>query len=301
MRSTASPRATEELDELLDEVRGLRLTFVTDLSTAASAVELGATDVASDIIGADRAELDRFFRAADDRLRELERAAYRTPEQLEPELADVVPIGSRSDRSSTRRRLAMTLPAIPLVGALTMAAAAAAGILPVPGTSTARPHTANGVTVTAATESNALRQFEQVVNSDPSAQQVIAAADKLHQQIVALMATSHGDPAQANAIAQLLQMERALLLSKRPPGAQTVLAATGSLITQLTNHAKTVVSPVMVSPKPMPVPTTSSTSKPSPSPSPTKTSPKPTHSSSPSPTPSSSSSSPTGPLPKVGG
>jgi len=286
----------EALDELLDEVRELRLTFVTDLSTAAGAVEAGATDIAADILDADRAELARFFRVADDRLRELERAATRD-QGAEP-AADVVPLSTA--RSRARRRIAMTLPAVPLVGALTMAAAAAAGVLPVPGTTShsPAPHaTVSGV------ESNALRQFESVVNSDPSAQQVIAAADKLHRQIVALMATSNGDPAQANAIAQLLQAERNLLLSKQPPGAQTVLAATSTLITQLKSHVTPTATPLLVSPKPTYVaPQPSPTAKSSPTPTKTtKTSPTPTHSSSPSPTSSPSSSSSPGPLPKVGG
>lgn len=296
--ASGSRTGTHALDELLGEVRELRLTFVADLSTAAGAVELGATDVAAEIIDADRVELARFFRAADERLRELEIAAYRDSAAAAD---NVVPMRARTKPRA--RRVALALPAIPLVGALTMAAAAAAGIVPVPGSSTST-HAHHGTAATAV-ENNALRQFETVVNSDPSAQQVIDAANKLHQQIVALIATSNGDPAQANAIAQLLQMERELLLSKRPPGAQAVLAATGSLITQLNSHGTSIVTPAIVSPKPAavaPQPTTSTTTKPSPTPTKTaKSSPTPTHSSSPSPTPSSTSSSDSGPLPKVGG
>ncbi len=292
----ASASGNEALDALLGEVRDLRLTFVTDLSTAAGAVEAGATDIAADILDADRAELARFFRVADDRLRELEQAAHREP------VTNVVPMPARP-RSATRRRIAVALPAIPLVGALTMAAAAAAGVLPVPGTSTATGHHGTSAIVQ---DNNALSQFESVVNSnDPSAQQVIAAADKLHQQIVALIKTSNGDPSQANAIEQLLQAERALLLSKQPPGAQAVLAATRTLISALRDHTTTVVTPAIASPKPAAVaPTSTSTSSPKPSPSPTKSanpSPTPTHSSSPSPSSSPSSSSTPGPLPKVGG
>lgn len=299
-RPGSPARDNRALDQLLGEVRELRLTFVTDLSTAAGAVEAGAPEIAADILDADRAELARFFQVADDRLRELERAATRNPAG-EP-LADVVALPARP-RSTTRRRIAVTLPAIPLVGALTMAAAAATGILPVPGTATHSP--SQHVTSASSVETNALRQFETVVNSDPSAQQVIAAADKLHRQIVALMATSNGDPAQANAIAQLLQAERDLLLSKQPPGAQTVLAATRTLITQLKGHSTTIVTPPIVTPKPAyvaPQPTSSPTSKTSPTPTKTtKSSPTPTHSSSPTPTSSSSSDGSDGPLSKVGG
>ena len=289
-----SAAGAEALDKLLGEVRDLRLTFVTDLSMAAGAVEDGATDVAADILDADRAELARFFRAADDRLRELEQAAHREP------VTNVVPMPIRP-RSGARRKIAVALPAIPLVGALTMAAAAAAGVLPVPGTSNAPAH--HSTTSAIAVEDNALRQFETVVNSDPSEQQVIAAANKLHQQIAALIKTSKGDPSQANAIVQLLQAEQALLLSKEPPGTQTVLA----LIQQFAHHTTTLSAASALSTHPAdvtaPSNTTSST-KPSPSPSPTKSakpSPTPTHSSSPSPSSSPSSSSNTGPLPKVGG
>jgi len=291
----ASPCGAEALDELLGEVRELRLTFVTDLSTAAGAVEAGATEVAADIIDADRAELARFFRVADDRLRELERAAPREP------VADVIPMPTRP-RSKARRRVAVALPAIPLVGALTMAAAAAAGVLPVPGTSNSTGH---HVRSAIASEDNALRQLETVVNNDPSESQVLAAANKLHQQIAALIHTSNGDPAQANAIVQLLQAERALLLSTRPPGAQLVLAQAGTLIKALSTHTTTVVTPPITSPKPANVaPAPTSTTSPKPSPSPTKTtkpSPTPTQSSSPKPSSSPSSSSTPGPLPKVGG
>ncbi|MBV9098640.1 MAG: hypothetical protein JO079_11340 [Frankiaceae bacterium] len=295
-------RGTEALDELLGEVRELRMTFVTDLSTAAGAVEAGAPEIAADILDADRAELARFFEIADERLRELERAALREVPRTDGVGSNVVPL---TPRSRTRRRVAVALPAIPLVGALTMAAAAAAGVLPIPGTSPSTSTSHHGPATVAAAESNALAQFATVVNSDPSAQQVIDAADKLHQQIVAMMATSHGDPAQANAIAQLLQAERDLLLRAQPPGAQAVLAATSSLITQLKGHVKPSATPLFATPNavdvaPKPTSTTSPKSSPSPSPSKTaKPSPSPTHSSSPS--PSSSSSNPPGPLPKVGG
>jgi hypothetical protein len=339
---TTPAASSSALDELLAEVRELRLTFVADLSSAAGAVEVGATDVAADIIESDRQELARFFQAADERLRQLERAAYRDAPagtettgsdsptadsanadsasadstsadstSADSTSANVVPL-TAARRSRLPRRVAVALPAVPLVGALTMAAAAAAGILPVPGTS--NPTTNHHVISVAADEMPALRQLESVVNGDPSEQQVIDAADKLHQQIAALIATSNGDPAKADAIAELLQIERALLLNKQPPGAQAVLAATRSLITQLRSHATTMVPPPMVSPTAGSVAqqqsgsnssSSSSNSRPSPTPSATpskttKPTPKPTHSASPSPS-SSQSSSPSGPLPKLGG
>jgi hypothetical protein len=294
-----SPEGRDAFDHLLNEVRELRLTFVADLSSAAGAVSSGAPEVAAEILDADSRELARFFRAADERLRELEEAAYRPA----PSHADVVALPA--GRSAVRRRLAVALPVVPLVGALSMAAAAATGLVAVPGvTSHAASHSHVAVAATAGGVP-ALRQFESVVNGDPSAQQVIAAADKLHQQIVALIANSDGDPQRTSAIAQLLQIERQLLLTKQPPGAQAVLAATRSLITQLNGHSATKVESL---PKPTSAPVAPASSapqpssKPSPTPSKTTTpSPKPTHSPSSSPSPSPSSSGSSGTLPKVGG
>jgi hypothetical protein len=122
-----SPAPADALDGLLDEVRDLRLTLAADLATAAGATEIGAAAVAGDILEGDRRELARFLRLADDQLRQLEHAAVAVP--AEPVPADV----------RWRRRAIVTLPAIPLVGALAVSAAAVMGVLPALGTSHHHP------------------------------------------------------------------------------------------------------------------------------------------------------------------
>ena len=57
-------RCADGLDALLRDVEGLRRVLESDLSVAASATEVGALDVASDVVDADRAELARFSERA---------------------------------------------------------------------------------------------------------------------------------------------------------------------------------------------------------------------------------------------
>jgi len=143
-----------------------------------------------------------------------------------------------------------------------------------------------------------------VLNGDPSASQVVAAATALHLQIAAMIASAPQSPGGVNAVEQLLQLEQALLLRKQPPGSRLVLAQSRKLAAQLLTAARAASS----QPTPATVATATATASPKRS-----TSPKPTASSSPtatsatvkptstaSPSPSSSSSSP-GHLPTIGG
>lgn len=277
------PDDLANLDGLLDEVRGLRLTLAADLATAAGATELGETAVAGDILEGDRRELARFLRLADAQLR-----GERKP--------TAVPAEQR-----WRRRVVVALPAIPLVGAMTLTAAAAAGVLTISGPS-------HHATVRAAAPHSSLDstflQFQSVVTSDPSAAEVVAAADALHQQLSALLQTASIDPNNADEVAQLLDAERRLLATHQVPGTPQVLAAASKLAAQLRNVAKAVATPsATASPAVVASPSASPKAKSTPSASPSKSassSPKPTHSASPSASPSSSSSSGTGQIPHVG-
>ncbi len=286
----------EALDDLLAEMRELRLTLAADLSTAAGATDAGAPEIAADIIEADRGELARFARVADERLRRL------------PADRD-----DRTPATAWRRRFAVTLPAIPAVGAIALTAAAAGGVLPIPGSgggSTA-PGAAAHASATATPVDSTFRRFVNVIDGNPSASQVIAAASKLHRQIRKLIASSPADPSRAAAVAELLRMEQSLLMRERPPGAGVVLDATRRLAARLSTAApKTTpsISPSWVPSLPpshrphreqrpdAPAPTASPTaepSKPAPAPNPTQ---------SPSPAPSESpSESPSGypPLPAL--
>ena len=204
---------------------------------------------------------------------------------------------------SWRRRVVISLPAVPLVGALAMSAAAAAGLLPLPTHSGSH---ARVVSEGAAPVSSTFQNFETVLAGDPSASQVVAAASALHQQIAAMIATAPQDPGGVTEVAHLLQLEQALLLRKQPPGSSLVLAQSRKLAAQLQDIASrtstTQPTPATVPTSPSSTPHKTTTAKSTPT---SSTSPKSTTKSSPasSPSPSSSPSSTDAPahIPTIGG
>jgi hypothetical protein len=214
-RPDASLPPGNPIEGLLEEMHDLRMTLAADLSVAAGAADAGAEDVARDIIEADRAELARFARVANIRLEGLDRPRPQAP----------------AARPAWRRRIAVALPVVPVVGAMALSAAAATGVLPVPGAT----HRANPPAVRADDRSPATtyQQLVDVLDGDPSASQVIAAASKLHRQLRNLIAASPNDPDKTAEIAQLLRMEQSLLLRTQPPGASVVLNATRKLAARL--------------------------------------------------------------------
>src|SRR5204863_418870 len=141
----------------------------------------GAGGVAADIVEADREELARFARVADQRLLRLQRLATAGPET-----------------PKWRRRIVVSLPVVPVVGAMALSAAAATGALPLPANHNDR-HPAAVVSQSAApaassAPADSLAELVDVIGNDPSASQVIAAASQLHRQIRQLMATAPNDP-----------------------------------------------------------------------------------------------------------
>lgn len=275
----------QPLDGLLDDVRDLRLTLAADLHAAAGAAEAGAADVAREIVDADQRELARFARVAEQRLHRLTRRAER-----------------EQNRRRWRRRLTVTLPAVPLAGAMAIAAAAATGSLPVPGhDSEPRQVRPIAAAPSVAPVNSQFRHFVSLVDGDPSASQVIAAAAKLHRQLRHLIATSPSDPERAAAVAQLLRLEQSLLMTQRPPGANVVLTATRKLAARLITVAPELtptVAPtqvISIAPTHRPHrPGTATTTKPT-------SSPKPSSSPSPSPSPSAKASSSSSSQPSSGG
>jgi hypothetical protein len=288
------------LSELLDDMRELRMTLAADLSAAAGATEDDAHDVAGQIVDADRRELAAFVRRAVGRLSALEPGAGATPAipvptAFPPSAFKQVP------QQRLRRRVLLSLPAVPLIGALAMSAAAAAGLLPVPGHSSG--HVAQPAPRASAPVTSTFNQFEAVLDSDPSPAQLMRAATALHRQLAALIATAQGNPGHVTEVARLLQLEQALLLRKQPPGSDVVLAESRKLAAKLLKLAP-IASPSS-QPTPASVPTSQSSSpaqhqtQPTPSstpasqptkaPTPTPT---PTHSTSPSPAPSTSNGYP---------
>ena len=283
-------RVPGSIEDVLDDLRRLRLTLVADLSAAAAAVEDSSERVAADIVDGDRRELAAFLRRSTARL------------QGAPQPAPVTATVTAPAPRAWRRRALISLPAVPLVGALAMSAAAAAGLLPVP-----TQHHHHARVLTQRPMSTTFQQFESVLDSDPSASQVVAAATALHQQIAAILATAPQSPNGVSEAAQLLQLEQALLLRKQPPGSSLVLAQSRKLAAQLLTVAReasaqptpaTVATPsASSSPKHSTTPKSSPTSSPTAKSSTTKT----TTTSSPTPTSSSSSSGAPGHLPSVGG
>jgi hypothetical protein len=284
-RPSATPEHTP-LDGLLGEVRDLRLTLASDLSLAASAAEAGADEITRDILESDQRELARFVRVAEIRLARLQGVVV--PEPRAPRW---------------RRRVAASLPAVPLVGAMALSAAAATGVLPLPAVS-GQHNGAAPATSTARSSApvdSTFQQFVTLVDGYPSASQVLAAAAVLHKQLADMIASNAQDPTRMREIEQLLQMEQSLLLRRQPPGTPIVLAAAHRLAASLVTAAKPVVATSTL----VPTPATSTqkawkTSKTSPTPTATKTStaqpaatppPSTAPSAAPTPTPTTSSSS----------
>ncbi|HET6817763.1 MAG TPA: hypothetical protein VFH66_11110 [Mycobacteriales bacterium] len=279
------------LEDLLDDMLELRLTLVADLSAAAAAVDADSDRVAGDIVDSDRRELAAFLRRSTARLNG---APSQGVGQTATAPAVVVPVPR-----SWRRRTLISLPAIPLVGALAMSAAAAAGLLPLP----TQSHSHHMHVVAEPPVSSTFQQFATVVDGDPSASQVVAAADALHAQIAALIAEAPQNPSGVSEVARLLQLEQALLLRKQPPGSSLVLAQSRKLAAQLltvAHAASPAAVPTATTASPHRSTSTKSTSTTS-SPTPKSSTSKPAATTSPSPSPTSTSSGSPGHIPSIGG
>ena len=268
----------DPLASLLEDMHDLRMTLAADLTAAAGAADAGADDVARDIIEADRVELARFARVANVRL---ERLGRPQPEPV------------KAARPEWRRRVAVALPVVPVVGAMALSAAAATGVLPIPG-ATRAPKPAV-VRADETSPASSLQQLEKVLAGDPSASQVIAAASKLHRQLRELIATTPNDPGKAQEIANLLQLEQRLLMQKQPPGVDVVLNAAHKLAVRLVTvsehlHTPSVAPTFVPSAPPHSHKPQRHEVSPSPSAQPTAPAPAPTTSAKPDPSPSPSDS-----------
>ena len=278
-RQPAANAVPYPLEGILQDVRDLRLTLAADLHAAAAATEEGATQVASDIVEADRDEIAQFRLLAEMRMSRLQRLAVAEPEA-----------------PRWRRRVVVALPAIPLVGAMAVSAAAVTGVLPVPGAHS--PHAPVAPIAQPSSPLSASLQELQAVVDDraASAHDVIAAARALHRQLAAMIAGTSDNPARAAEVAELLRMEQEMLIQAQPPGASVVLDATRRLAEQLVQSTAPLPKPApssTVLPKPL---STSTSKKPKTSPSPKQSAtPKPSASSSPNP----SSSPDSGHIPAV--
>jgi hypothetical protein len=239
---TRQPRRRADDAEIIDliaNVRSVRINLSADLSAAAGAVDEGQLEIARDILEADRAELASLTAAARRSLRE-------------PVPTTELPRPRRSGRSRTRMLLA--IPAVPLVGALAMTAAAALGAGPHSHHSsiaaTTRPAVVRSATglLTPSTRPTAvadstLQRLENVVTHHPRAAQVLALADDLHEQLTHMIATSKDNPQQLGVVRQLLNLEQQMLEGNSAPGSTVALAASRQ-ISQLLSQVPTTLSTV---------------------------------------------------------
>ncbi len=249
-----SPRVGD-LDALLREVDGLRLTLETDLSLAASAVEAGAPSIALDIIENDRVGLAAFEGRA---------------------------LGHLSSLSSTavgRRRF--RVPAAPFVAAAAMVGFLV-GVVP----NAAGPDEVTTSTVGANGSLTQLQNFA----ADGHTSQVRAASATLHQQLLAVVAAAGSDPAAAQQALLLLSDERdAIVQSGDSFALHDVLVQSTALANRIRNampatiRKSVPVAPFVV----VPTATPSASPKPSAKPTPSAT-PSPTASPAASPSPSAS-------------
>jgi hypothetical protein len=251
--------------DLLEVVREVRTTLAIDLSAAAGALEEDNAEVARDILSATSADLHRAGSVA-----------------TRPRRDELV--------VRRRRRALIALPAVPVVGAIAMTAAAALSGTTAPHVSVTghRPATVQHVSAT-----STLHRLEHVVNQHAQAAQVLAVADDLHEQLTQMIATSTNNPAQLHMVQQLLTLEQQVLEHSTVPGTKLALEASRKVAELLkqqpaAQHSK---HPISSHSAPTSAPTAHPTPSASPSPSPThrvakpQPSPSPTHES-PSPQPS---------------
>ncbi|MFN2539511.1 MAG: hypothetical protein ABR549_15355 [Mycobacteriales bacterium] len=251
------------LDALLREIDGLRLTLETDLTLAAAAVESGVPQVAADIIDSDR-----------DGLRSFEQRA----------------LAQLSELAHPKRRF--RVPVAPFI-----AAAAVAGFVlgVVPHTGAQTSNDATNVSSSSATET--LHQLTTAASNGETAE-AIQAANKMHAQLLAVVAQAGTDPVAAQQALALLRAEQFVLANTGTSSAALTQALAASR--QLTSRILLVLttakpaphrtSTVVVVPSSRPAPSSSPKPTSSPKPKPTS-SPQPRRTSSPNASASPSSGS----------
>ncbi|HWB66483.1 MAG TPA: hypothetical protein VG708_06620 [Mycobacteriales bacterium] len=199
-----------------------------DLAAAAGAVDARELQVARDILASDHDELVRFSDS-------LDRPAPPSP---------AIPAQRRPrPLSAARRRTLLTLPAIPLVGALAMTAATAAGVGPIADRQHAHQAAASqpahpvqhqeaavhSSPTPAAAATSTLHQLVHVVHQDPAAPKVMVVARHLHRQIAVLITTASQHPARLSEVKQLLTTEQHLLVAQVTQVEAKALAASQRL------------------------------------------------------------------------
>lgn len=273
--------------DLMREVAEFRVALEADMTVAAAAAELGEAEIASSIVGAELQHLADF-----------ENRAMRALTPRSP--APVV-----SHRHVRRTRLAFA-------AALALITALGGAISFSDRSSPSTPSTSNLALAAAMRYAD----FATLASGDVSAQQMIAAATRLHATLADLV---RQDPGSADQVASILRSEQQQLLRWLPAGTTIVLADAKALVARMRagapanaaavlsqvriaspppqsqerTHSNATASPKpTTSPSPKPAPSPTSSPKPQPAPTPTQQ-----PSSSPSPTPPVLPGGPKNPLP----
>lgn len=206
----ASGPRVPELSALLGEIDTLRLALSADLGLAASAVEVGAFDVARDVIRGGQHDVAGFSVRAEQLLAPREPAADGAAPAGAPVEApaepEVVPLAPRRPA----RRLALLAPALTAAAALV---GLLAGVVPSPGA----PFSGGAAMTNAAHDSYA--ELWRLHDGGASSSRLAQAARDLHAEVARLVALAADDPASAEQALRLLELELALLDDPQHGGA----------------------------------------------------------------------------------
>jgi hypothetical protein len=180
-RSAESAARSPELQALLRDLDELRLSLATDLTLAAAAVEAGSPELASAVIGSDRAELEAFAQRALRHLEQAERAAAVVPRA---------------------RRRALLAAVTPLLATAAAVLGVLAGVVPTGGP---QPATDGGTAMAS------YQEVTRLTRDGAEAAQVARAAARLHEELAAIVAAASADPAAAQEALALLEAEARVL------------------------------------------------------------------------------------------
>lgn len=194
-----------ELSALLADLQELRLVLSADLGLAASALEVGALDIAAEMVAGGQDDLRHYAGRAAQHLQPEGGASADEP-VLAPRALSVVADEPGADEAQVPRRSRRSR-LMPLAPALA-AAAALVGVLAgiSPGAPAATPDRTQ-TTAAAATYAELWRLHEQ----GASARALRAAALELHEQVERLVRVAPQDPAAAEEALRLLELEAAVL------------------------------------------------------------------------------------------
>ncbi|HVM28611.1 MAG TPA: hypothetical protein VM433_13200, partial [Mycobacteriales bacterium] len=258
---------------LLDELAHARLSLSSDLGLLAAAVELGAHDVAVDVVEGTRNDLAAF-------------TARITSPSLTGTAAhsgDQPSSSSRADRPAAvpaadtarlaplhprRRALRAALPVAPALAAAALIGVLA-GVLPA-GPSTAPPTGTPDMTAAASSYAELFRLHERGATSET----LVQAAHGLHAEVARVMALAATDPAAAEQALRLLAQEVASVGDDdQRAELRSVLALSRRLLAELTEQVGTGALPAPVdaalperlpAPEPQPAPSAPNGATPAP-------------------------------------